>query len=141
MKTKLFVLFLAVIFLAGCATTTKKNNAQIQQLQDRINYLESERDKKEMAAESKDKDIYVSYDYDVDLSGESSAKKDIGKNKLSVKEAQAALKNSGFYKGPIDGKYGPKTKKAIKEFQKANGLKADGMVGKQTARKLSLYLK
>ncbi len=141
MKTKLFVLFLAAIFLSGCATTTKKHNVQIQQLQDRVNYLESELEKKNMEMAATEKDAFVSYDYDISLDGKSAAKKDSRKSKLSVKEAQTALKNSGFYKGPIDGKVGPKTKEAIKEFQKANGLKADGMVGKQTARKLSIYLK
>ena len=47
-------------------------------------------------------------------------------------EIQTALKNAGFYAGNIDGKIGPKSKKAIEDFQKANGLKADGKVGPKT---------
>jgi len=60
--------------------------------------------------------------------------------KLSPKQIQTALKNAGFYKGTIDGKIGHKTKSAIKKFQTAKGLKADGVVGKKTAAILSTYL-
>ncbi len=55
-------------------------------------------------------------------------------------EIQTALANAGYYKGSIDGKVGPKTKKAIEEFQKANGLKADGKVGPKTWEALSQHL-
>jgi len=47
-------------------------------------------------------------------------------------EIQIALKNAGYYSGPIDGKIGPKTQAAIKEFQKAKGLTPDGVVGEKT---------
>lgn len=56
------------------------------------------------------------------------------------KQIQIALQKAGFYKGRIDGKLGSQTKEAIREFQKANGLKPDGIVGKRTAEKLSKYL-
>ncbi len=55
-----------------------------------------------------------------------------GPYKPATKEIQAALKNAGYYSGAIDGKLGPKTKKAIEDFQKANGLKVDGKVGPKT---------
>lgn len=58
----------------------------------------------------------------------------------SEQEIQQALKNSGFYQGELDGKIGPKTKKAIEEFQAKNGLKVDGKVGPQTWEKLKEYL-
>jgi len=63
-----------------------------------------------------------------------------GKASLTKKDIQLALKNAGFYNGQIDGKIGKKTKKAIREFQKANGLKADGKVGLKTKDLLSRYL-
>jgi len=58
----------------------------------------------------------------------------------SSKDIQTALKNAGFYTGTIDGKIGPKTKKAIEEFQAAKGLKADGKVGPKTWAELAKYL-
>jgi peptidoglycan hydrolase-like protein with peptidoglycan-binding domain len=48
------------------------------------------------------------------------------------KQIQLVLQRAGYYKGKIDGKMGPQTKEAIKAFQKAKGLKADGVVGAQT---------
>ena len=56
------------------------------------------------------------------------------------KDIQRALKNAGFYTGTVDGKVGPKTKKAIEEFQKAKGLKVDGKVGSKTWSELAKYL-
>ncbi|MBP7835895.1 MAG: peptidoglycan-binding protein [Candidatus Omnitrophica bacterium] len=63
-----------------------------------------------------------------------------GPYKPTPVEIQTALKNANFYTGAIDGKIGPKTKKAVAEFQKANGLAADGRVGPKTWSVLSKYL-
>jgi peptidoglycan hydrolase-like protein with peptidoglycan-binding domain len=38
-----------------------------------------------------------------------------------------------------DGKFGPGTEKAVKEYQANNGLKADGLVGPNTLAKLELF--
>ncbi len=48
------------------------------------------------------------------------------------KKIQTALKNAGLYNGPIDGKIGPASKRAIEAFQKSHGLKVDGKVGPKT---------
>ena len=61
----------------------------------------------------------------------------LGRNK----DIQTALKAAGFYTDNVDGKMGPKTKRAIIEFQKARGLKADGKVGAKTWAELEKYLK
>lgn len=63
-----------------------------------------------------------------------------GPYKPVATEIQTALKNAGYYTGEVDGKIGPMTKKAIEEFQKANGLEADGKVGPKTWAVLSKYL-
>jgi len=55
-------------------------------------------------------------------------------------QIQQALKNAGVYDGKVDGKIGPKTKKAIEGFQTQNGLKADGKVGRKTWKLLLPYL-
>ncbi len=59
--------------------------------------------------------------------------------KPSTRAIQAALKNAGFYQGEVDSKMGVVTRDAIKEFQRVNGLKDDGVVGKQTWAKLNTY--
>ena len=59
--------------------------------------------------------------------------------KPTTREIQQALKNAGFYQGVIDGKMGPQTRDAIKEFQRVHGLSDDGVVGKQTWAKLRAY--
>ncbi len=61
-------------------------------------------------------------------------------DKPTPQNIQQALKNAKFYHGKVDGALGPKTKKAIEEFQTENGLKADGKVGPKTWLKLKSYL-
>lgn len=63
-----------------------------------------------------------------------------GPYKPSNIEIQTALKHAGFYEGKIDGSIGPKSKKAIENFQSANGLKVDGKVGPKTWEALSRHL-
>ena len=57
------------------------------------------------------------------------------------KQIQIALQKSGFYKGKIDGKIGPQTRQAIREFQKSKGLRVDGVMGSKTWEELKKYLK
>ena len=64
-----------------------------------------------------------------------------GPYKPTVAEIQAALKNAGFYIGEVDGKMGPMSEKAVKDFQSANGLEPDGKVGPRTWSALSKHLK
>lgn len=121
----LLVAFL-IINLTGCAAGAKKQTAQpsptYEKLQEAYPYdygdtLPSDTDKKPAKKTYSEPTI-----------------------ELSAKQIQQALRNAGFYKGAIDGKIGPKTKEAIKAFQKANNLKPDGLVGKRTAKKLNNYL-
>ncbi len=55
-------------------------------------------------------------------------------------EIQAALANAGYYAGPIDGKLGSMAQQAIKEFQRAQGLTADGRIGPKTWAVLRQFL-
>lgn len=55
-------------------------------------------------------------------------------------EIQQALKNCGYDPGPLDSKMGPRTRRAIRQFQKDNELKVDGMVGPKTWQKLKTFL-
>jgi lysozyme len=54
-----------------------------------------------------------------------------------VQELQTALKASGFDVGTIDGSFGGKTKTAVMSFQQKNGIKPDGIVGKETWTKIA----
>ena len=60
--------------------------------------------------------------------------------KPSKRDIQQALKHAGFYQGSLDGTIGPMTREAIRQFQQVNGLKVDGIVGRQTWDKLSAYV-
>lgn len=62
-------------------------------------------------------------------------------SKERVRQIQKALQKTGYYKGEIDGKIGLRTKRAIKEFQRAKKLNSDGIVGEKTWEALSQYLK
>ena len=53
-----------------------------------------------------------------------------------VARIQKALKDAGFYQGEADGVFGGQTEAAVKKFQAAAGLGADGMVGPATWSKL-----
>ena len=55
-----------------------------------------------------------------------------------TKEVQSRLKKWGYYTGAVDGINGPKTKAAVKKFQKRYGLTQDGIVGPLTAAKMGL---
>jgi N-acetylmuramoyl-L-alanine amidase len=51
---------------------------------------------------------------------------------------QRRLKQWGYYKGNVDGVFGASTRSAVIAFQKKNGLKADGVVGKSTYKALGM---
>jgi peptidoglycan hydrolase-like protein with peptidoglycan-binding domain len=55
-----------------------------------------------------------------------------------VRQVQEALKDKGHDPGPIDGVMGSQTKQALREFQKANGLKQTGTLDSQTKEKLNI---
>ena len=59
---------------------------------------------------------------------------------VDAQAVQRALKNAGYYNGKIDGKVGEQTKTAIREFQKYQGLKVDGIIGKATWAALKSYV-
>ena len=54
-----------------------------------------------------------------------------------MKTLQQKLIQMGYLKDSADGVFGKKTAAAVTAFQKANNLKADGIVGSQTQNKLN----
>jgi hypothetical protein len=54
-----------------------------------------------------------------------------------VKKLQQDLTNKGYSTKGIDGVFGANTEAAVKKFQKANNIKADGIVGEATKKALA----
>ncbi len=50
----------------------------------------------------------------------------LGHKGPKVSQMQKMLKAAGFDPGPVDGKFGPNTLKALKAYQRATGAKTDG---------------
>ncbi|CCJ32958.1 spore cortex-lytic enzyme [Caloramator australicus] len=55
-----------------------------------------------------------------------------------VKKIEEKLKALGYFKGNPDNYFGQDTKDAVKRFQRAKGLKVDGIVGSNTLRALGI---
>jgi peptidoglycan hydrolase-like protein with peptidoglycan-binding domain len=49
-----------------------------------------------------------------------------------VSRLQQLLEGAGFSPGPIDGMFGPRTEAAVRAFQEAKQLVADGIAGPDT---------
>lgn len=56
----------------------------------------------------------------------------------TVYQAQRRLNELGYNPGPIDGFWGNKTQKAVKDFQRDNGLSVTGNIDKATIKKLGI---
>lgn len=59
-----------------------------------------------------------------------------GQTGKEISNLQNQLKGKGFFPDQNNGIYDKKTEEAVKNFQKANGLKADGICGPQTKQAL-----
>jgi len=66
----------------------------------------------------------------------------MGHRDMAVREetraAQEALKTKGFDPGPVDGKLGPRTADALRDFQKQEGLQQTGRLDGETRTKLGV---
>jgi His-Xaa-Ser repeat protein HxsA len=60
------------------------------------------------------------------------------KDATQVRRVQEQLKAEGHDPGPIDGVMGPKTKAALKEFQRQENLQETGRIDAQTLEKLGI---
>ena len=62
-----------------------------------------------------------------------------GSSGEQVRVIQDKLKRWGYYNGTVDGIFGSATAKAVRFFQRSNGLVEDGIVGKNTLRALGIF--
>jgi len=125
-----------IFVLSGCATMNKNDTLLNQGLRNKISALETQLKEKDDEINSlKEISIKKSEDFNANVSNVGEANQ-----QADSKQIQTALKNAGYYEGVVDGKMGKKTRKAVREFQKANNLHADGRVGKNTWMVLKDYL-
>jgi len=137
MGRKVLVLILLAVFafaLSGCASMRKNNDLEIQGLRNQVAALETE-------LNAKNEELNGLRESSV-KPAEMQAPKNVkeAKRHPKAKEIQEALKNAGYYSGKIDGKMGKQTVEAVKSFQKANNLPADGKVGRKTWALLNDHL-
>jgi peptidoglycan hydrolase-like protein with peptidoglycan-binding domain len=61
-------------------------------------------------------------------------------NKEQIKQAQAILKERGFYSGEQTGKLDPDTRAGLKKYQAAENIKVTGTLNKVTLEKMNITL-
>ncbi|MCK9574128.1 MAG: peptidoglycan-binding protein [Candidatus Omnitrophica bacterium] len=138
MFPRILLSVIIILALTGCATTKKTaTGSGVEELQTKVSDLERQLQEKDDEVRDLEERLSKVKMFD---SEEIVNAQEVDISKVTPKRIQITLKNAGFYSGTIDGKIGKKTREAIKEFQKANGLKADGIVGKQTWYRLQKYL-
>lgn len=138
---------IAMFFVSGCETVPKKFREEVTGIRSRVDNLESKVDGVEakqqeverMTGEQAQAIEEMKTTRASDVSTNISVKPRDFKSRSRIKEVQACLKNAGFYSGKINGVNTKRTRKAVREFQKTNGLKVDGVVGPKTWELLSKY--
>lgn len=140
---KLMLGLCAVGFAAGCAGRSadmRRMESQIGMLDERLAQLERGGIAVAPASSFSTSEPAATQAVAADQRSAAEALEDRLWIKPTPYDVQQALKNAGFYAGSVDGKPGPLTRAAIREFQRVQGLKMDGIVGKRTWEKLSPYL-
>ena len=153
MKKRGFFLYcvialLTIFVMSGCETTSKKVKDEVSGIKTRVDTIESRVESvetKQAEAERAASEQAQTLE-ELKASKEAKAAKSnisiktrAGKTSEKISEIQICLKNAGYYNGAIDGVKGSKTRKAIKEFQRANSLNDVGIVGSRTWTLLSKY--
>jgi len=136
------VVSILAVSLTGCAGMRKQKNVEMQELRNQVTVLEAQSRSKDEEINSL-REALNKAEEERSLNKTSSGKMKVIpeiKNRPNVKQIQMALKNAGYTPGAVDGKMGRQTKDAIRAFQRANNLPADGKVGKKTWSLLQEYL-
>lgn len=131
------VLAALIMVTSGCATMMRQKEeandlrVRVTEMEKQIQQKDAEIDslKRSLAKTTEDKILAMR-----------AANETMGTELPSIRDIQTALKNAGYDPGTVDGKMGSATRKAVKAFQKDNGLYVDGKVGKKTWSALEPYL-
>jgi len=153
MRASSVVLLLVVaasVGLTGCAGT-KRLEKEVEALRMQVNTLSS--DISQLDAQQRDLEQAAKLQDDQMMGGSvviaTPVKGASGANiyrtpsgfTLKTTTLQMALKNAGYYTGPVDGVAGHGTKDSIRRFQADHSLKTDGVAGRKTWAKLKVYAK
>ncbi|MBI2104400.1 MAG: peptidoglycan-binding protein [Candidatus Omnitrophica bacterium] len=138
------LLGLMAVMLAGCASQraaqTQNLHMQMAQLDGRVSILENHLGLIEDKAWNQREDVSYLRGRVEGMQSNFGASASATTTKPTPRRIQTALKNAGYYTGNVDGKVGPQTKQAIKEFQRTHRLAVDGKVGSKTWTQLAQYL-
>jgi hypothetical protein len=74
-------------------------------------------------------DAYVPQEY-------SQSEYDNGTGNSNIREVQAALARKGYYRGAIDGSFGPATRSALRQYQLNHGLEVTGRIDRSVVAAL-----
>lgn len=130
--------------LYGCVTPQQKDYySESQGLRNKIFVLESQNKEKNTQIES----LQAALDQEAKENAALTEKidaltgnKKTASSSATIIQVQTALKNAGYDPGPIDGKTGSRTRKAMRYFQQSEGLPITGVCDKDTWDKLKAYL-
>ena len=135
------ILLGALVVTTGC-TTKKRHQRDIADLQSQVGALQGEVSRLDQALRDSGIALKTAQDQGAPagaftgLSGNGPVYRTPSGFELPAMSIQRALKNAGYYQGAVDGKIGSGTKTALKNFQRDQGLTADGVCGRQTWARL-----
>lgn len=138
------ILLGTLVVTTGC-TTQKRHQRDIADLQTQVGALQSEVSRLDQALRDSGIALKTAQEQGTpggafgELSGSGPVYRTPSGFELPALSIQRALKNAGYYQGAIDGKIGSGTKKALKDFQRDQGLTADGVCGRQTWTRLKSF--
>jgi putative peptidoglycan binding protein len=81
---------------------------------------------------------YSYYDNGYYDDGYASNEYDSENSDSSVSQVQAALAREGYYRGAIDGSFGPATQNALRRYQRSHGLDVTGQIDRPVIEALGL---
>jgi peptidoglycan hydrolase-like protein with peptidoglycan-binding domain len=91
---------------------------------------------KDTGVKAKDKAVELKDKAKDKISGDKDSGEGPAKASAQVRSAQQALVDKGYNPGPVDGLMGPRTKAAVTDFQRKEGLEANGRLDMQTMSRL-----
>lgn len=144
-------IILSTFTMSGCSSAQKKLSEDVKSIKTKVDTLETRVEGVESKQSEAERMAMEQAQRMEEIKSEKASRSSSGrtnfevkekrsrKDKERIREIQTCLKNAGFYKGEVDGVKGRKTRAAIKKFQRANSLTADGVVGNRTWEVLSKY--